>query len=291
MDELEQSFQKKQISENTKRNYKYAYNKLMNMTNNVLISNLTDTKIVKLMKQLEILPMSKNGMISVAINILKAYNKSTSSLEKYRETIIAEHYENKKNDTTITDKLVSIKQLKDYTKQLYKDGKYIDFIINYIMINYGVRNMDLDLIVVKDKNQVNDIDNFIYATTKYVVVVINKYKTASTYGKKRFTIYNNDLIRAVNNLLTGGSLAPPTPTPTQENAFGASPRDELKLINAVDINAYIQSRTLNNMGEGLVFKSIIAELAKHNNIDKIKKLSKHRGSDVNTIFKDYHIKI
>jgi len=271
MNELEQSFQNKQISENTKRNYMYAYNKLMNMTNNELISNLTDTRIVKMMKEIDIPPMSKNGMISVAINILKSYNKPIKALEKYREQIVKVHYNNKQNDTITADRLVSIKQLKDYTKQLYKDRKYIDFIINYIMINYGVRNMDLDLIIVKDKSQVNDTDNFIYATTKYVVVVINKYKTASTYGKKRFTIYNNDLIRAVNNLL--------------------GDNNELKLINAVDINAYIQSRTLNNMGEGLVFKSIIAELAKQNKIDKIRELSKHRGSNVDTIFKDYHIQI
>jgi len=269
MNELEQAFANKEISDNTKRNYKYAYNKLMNITNNELISNLKDNQIVKLMKPVEIPPMSKNGMISVAINILKAYNKPTTAIEKYREQIIAEHYKNKKNDTTITDKLVSIKQLKDYTKQLYKDGKYIDFIINYIMITYGVRNMDLDLIVVKDKSQVNQTDNFIYTTTKYVVVVINKYKTASTYGMKKFMVYNNDMIRAVNNLLGDNT--------------------EFKLINAVDKDAYIQSRTLNNLGETLVFKSIIAELAKHNKIDKIKQLSKTRSSDVNTIFKDYHI--
>ena len=271
MNELEASFQNKEISENTKRNYKYAYNKLMNITNNELISNLKDSHIVRLMKTTDLPPMSKNGMLSVAINILKAYNKPISALEKYRETIIAEHYKNKKNDTTIADKLVSIKQLKDYTKKLYKEGNYIDFIINYIMINYGVRNMDLDLIVVKDKSHVNETDNFIYTTTKYVIVIINKYKTASTYGMKKFMIYNNDMIRAVNNLL--------------------GDKNEIKLINAVDINAFIQSRTLNNLGEGMVFKSIIAEHAKNNNIDKIQQLSKTRSTEVNTIFKDYHIKI
>ena len=271
MNELEQSFQNKTISDNTKRNYNYAYDKLMNITNNELISDLKDYHIVRLMKTLDIPPMSKNGMISVAINILKAYNKPTSSLEKYRETLKTEHYTNKKNDTTTMEKLVSIKQLKDYTKKLYKDGKYIDFIINYLLLNYGVRNQDLDLMLVSNKSQVNDSDNFIYSTTKYVVVIINKYKTSSSYGKKKFTIYNNDMIRSVNKLLGDNT--------------------ELKLINAIDINGYVQSRTLNSIGETLMFKSIIAELAKQNKIDEIKKLSKTRGSDVNTIFKDYHIKI
>lgn len=270
MVELEQLFNNRELGENTKRNYTYAYNKLMNITNNELISNLKDTEIVKLLKTLDLPPMSKNGMISVAIGILKANDKSIASLEKYREAVIAEHYENKKNDTATTDKLVSIKQLKDFTKQLYKDKKYIDFIINYIMVNFGTRNMDLDLMIVKNKRQVNKTDNFIYTTTKYVVVVINKYKTVSTYKAKKFMIYNNDLIRAVKKLL--------------------GDNDELKLIDAVDINAYIQSRTLNNMGETLVFKSLIAELAKQNKIDKIKELSKTRGTNADTIFKDYYIK-
>jgi len=271
MNELEQSFQNKTISENTKRNYTYAYAKLMNITDNKVIANLTDYHIVNLIKTMDIPPMSKNGMISVAINILKYHNKKTSSLEKYRELIKTEHYNNKKNDTTTIDKLVSIKELNDYTKQLYKDEKYIDFIINYIMINYGTRNLDLDLTIVKDKSQINKTDNFIYTTAKYVVVVINNYKTASSYGKKKFNIYNNDMLRAVKKLL--------------------GDNNEIKLFNVIDKNAYIQSRTLNSLGETLVFKSIIAELAKHNNIDEIKKISKTRGTDVTTVFNDYHIKI
>jgi len=271
MNELEQSFQNKTISDNTKRNYNYAYDKLMNITNNELISDLKDYHIVRLMKTLDIPTMSKNGMISVAINILKAYNKPTASLEKYRETLKTEHYTNKKNDTVTMEKLVTIKQLKDYTKQLYKDEKYIDYIINYLLVNYGVRNQDLDLMLVSNKSQVNDTDNFIYPTTKYVVAIINKYKTSSSYGKKKFTIYTSDMIKAVKKLLSN--------------------KEQFKLINAVDINGYIQSRTLNSMGETLIFKSIISELASNNDIDKIQQLSKTRSTDVNTIFKDYHIKI
>jgi len=271
MNELDLSLQDKQITENTRRNYGYAYNKLLKITNKNNLSTIQQHDIIRALKEQDIPPMSKNGIISIAIHILNHYNKPTSALDKYRIKIIDEHYKNKKNDTTITDKLVSIKQLKDYTKKLYKDEKYIDFIINTIMIGYGVRNLDLDLIIVKDKSKVNETDNFIYATTKYVVVVINNYKTASSYGKKRFTIYNNQLIRSVNKLI--------------------GDNDEVKLINAVDKNAYIQSRTLNGMGEGLVFKSIISELANQNKIDEIKKLSKTRGTEVGTIFNDYHIQI
>jgi len=267
--ELDDALMNKSLSTSTKLNYNYAYKKLMVMTNGVNIHTIKNNKLVDLLKELDIPPMSKNGMISVCILILKHYNKPITSLIKYRELIKDEHFEKNQNDSITSDKLVSIKELNDYNKQLYLDKKYVDFIINYLLVNYGLRNLDLDLTIVNNKSQVNNKYNFIYLTTKYVVVIINIYKTASTYGKKKFTIYNNDLIRAVKELI--------------------SDKKEINLINVVDKDSFIKSRTLNNLGETLIFKSIISELARNNNQKEIRRLASTRGTDIGTIYKFYQI--
>ena len=272
-DEFLNAIEKSELSKNTITTYTANYKRLMGLLNDEPILCFTEARLIKRLKELkDIPPMSINGMVSVVMLIRRHNHLPTAKIEKYKIVLSKDHYQNKNiNNEELKDKLVSVKELYDHIQQSLKSEDYTTYIINYLMVKYGLRNLDLNLEIVKDKSIMKDnkTANYIYLTKKYVMFIIQTYKTRSVYGIKTFRIEDKEFMNVCKTLLAD--------------------TDRYKLIQSSNNNKFIQERTLNNLGEGLVFKSVLHELSADGDIASIKKLAVSRGTSLSVIFEDYHI--
>ena len=260
------------ISPSTQSTYASNYKRFMKLTADKPVLLFTETALVKELKTIEAPPMSVNGIISICMLIRKSVHLTNKKLEKYRTELVAKHYENKEisNSEVLIDKLATINDIATYVAQQLSARDYTSFIINFLLFKFGLRNADVNLTIVKSKAYATDDSiNYIYFTTNYIVFIVNDYKTRAVYGPKKFKITSRPVINACKILLDD--------------------EDEYKLIPASNINAFIQSRTLNKMGSGMYFKSVVSELYRNGKKNEIRNLCASRGTNVATCEKEYTI--
>jgi len=265
-------------SANTIKNYKTAYKKLMSIIGGGEGSNIATTdekKIVKKIREKEKNRNTQQSLINIAIMVKRINDK------KDIEKLIEAREDNKKmiikmvqaKNVSLQSSLPSYDEIQEYTDMLYEKGEWTDFIINFLLINYQVRNQDLVFDIVRFKRDTQDTDkNFMWLSNKKVVYSRNNYKTADTYGKKVITITDPKFVVAMKRTLSHQKY------------------DEEKGVfipTISQVGYYIKKATLKQIGEGAYMKIVVNKF--RNNIDKIKEISENRGTDINTILTNYDI--
>lgn len=264
-----------ELSPKTITTYTANYRRLMRILKDEPILCFSEERLVRRLKEeTDVKPMSMNGMVSVILLIRRSVHLATGKIEKYKELLSKDHYDNKAfNSDELVEQLATIKQLWDYTNQALEDEDFITYIINYLMIKFGVRNMDLDLDIIKDKSIMKDdtTTNYIYITKKYAMYVVQSYKTRSVYGVKKLKIEDKEFMGVCEKLLVDNDT------------------DQHTLFTSSNNNKFIQSKTLNGMGEGLYFKSIIYEMSQEGYVSLIKKIGATRGTSLSCVFDNYYV--
>ncbi len=284
MSELEHAFQLNEtLGESSKRIYRSVYKRLIELTDYTKIRDVSELVIIKAVDKDSIPPKSQESLIDVAILIRKFNNVGYEKLFKFKHSKIKKRIDIYKLEKNINLKeiLPSKQTLERYTKTLYNDSKYVEYIVNYLLVNFGVRNKDLNLIITSDKdvmakNAINK-NNYLYVTVKYVVFIRNDYKTYDTYGQKKTRIVKRPFLSACLNLL-GDNYD--VPLLTLKNG------DE---ISEESVGRVIQSMTYNELGEGNYMKINVLDAKESNNIKRIRELSANRGTAIETIFAEYDI--
>ena len=145
------------------------------------------------------------------------------------------------------------------------------FILNYLILNYGVRNADL--LIVLDNKPKNDNKNYLSIIKNKVYYIRNNYKTVSTYGKQTHEIEDKKFIKAVKELKKEIK---------KDYTIFNKPLDEIKQI----------SNTLKRhliLSEGDAFKMIIDNFYQLKDTAKINELSKTRGTAIPSINSYYNL--
>jgi len=266
------------ISANSKKTYVYSYERLMVLTDNVPISNVSEKRMVKILKDSDAPANSINVMLSVVLMIRREREQSIDLLLKFKGNKLVKKMDiekMEKNDE-LQRTLPSYDTYMTYVDDLYKQKNWRSYIVNYLLIKYGVRNMDLNLIITRDKYAVskrrgNNQVNYLYVTKKYIKLVRNIYKTSSSYGRKEDTIYSTKFMYAVNELLADQFEAP------------------LLNVEEQSVGQTIRAMTYNSIAEGGVYKVITAHYKSRGDINKLKALAESRGHLVDTQIGYYDI--
>ena len=191
----------------------------------------------------------------------------TEKLKAYRSELGKERLTNQVGKMAdLKDKLM---QLPDFTTKLmkaYEDGEWAKFIVNYLMMTYGTRNMDADVEIVKSKKAMTDPDkNYLLLTKNKVVWFRNKYKTVKTFGKQEHEITDPEFINAVKKQGVGRLFA------------------EGQLSNGM------RKLLIDGMNEARIFKMIIDASYDKKDTAEINRLSKSRGTSISTIKSFYNV--
>jgi len=205
-----------------------------------------------------------NSLLNLFIMIKQMYSLPHEILLKQRDDNkpIVENYTAEKFAKT---ELPSYETLIEHRDQLLKTLQFREYIICYLLLEYGLRNKDMDIIMTSKKREIDNISNWFHINPRGgILYTINDYKTASTYGSKTIKITDPIFNRAVRALFKTGAN---------------------KLIPIIDFAHFIQKSTYNNLGEIAYYKILV----KHfwNDKNKLLALSNTRGSSINSMLSHY----
>ena len=280
-DDIEKAFSG--VSTNTINNYTSYYKRLLKKLDTDTVIENSNSVIIDVLNSYDILPNSIKTFITVIIRIKRNAGVNIDSLVNYRNGKLSKEINqyNQIKKIELNEKLPSYDEVKRYMNTLLNEDKFRQYIINYLLINYGVRNLDCDVLITKDKSVTlkrnNLKENYLYLTNRYIIYQRNNYKTSSVYGRKTYKIVNLSFRHSVNLILGNKNEC--------RLLFGCLD----KTYNEKQIGNIVLNSTFNKIGESSYFKILIKHYQLENNIDMIRFLSSSRGTDLNTIFKYYNI--
>ena len=268
-------FLNKDLSASTLRQYKRQFQKLTDLLENDII-NSSEKIIIRTIRRENQNVNSDLALLNIAIVVFRHSGKNLDKLVRFRDELkgrVISHTINVNSDLV----LPSSETIETYIKSLYNRKLWKDYIINYLVWNYNTRN-ELDIKFV-NSSRIADKDqrhNYLVIRAKHIIFIKNKYKTSKVYGRKEFINTNPDFRRAVLAL-----------SKSQEHLI-IDKNDEP--ISDENIGAYVQNATYEKLGEGKYLKIQIDEAKKKKNtFNLIKKISKRRGTDLDTLLTSYNI--
>jgi len=151
----------------------------------------------------------------------------------------------------------------------------IQYIVNYLIINLGLRNQDINLRFVKafDKED----DNQIKVSGKKVKLLIKDYKTEKSFGDKELEINDSKFLQELKNMKL------------KDNDYLVSMRNGDRVNNLITWNDKIKKLTIGNLGQNKLIKIVIKDLLNNKSFDKLEKLSKSRGTSMQVLLSSYNL--
>ena len=211
--------------------------------------------------------------LNIILIVRNYMNLSTDLLVKLRnDNKIKINTHRKTELSKLSENIISYDELMEKFKQLPLNKKYI---INYLLINYGFRNSNLNLKLVKELPE-EKTENYIVIKPRYILLDMNNYKTKTTYGNKNFKDTNKDFRNAIKSLKINEG----------EYIIGNKRNEKLKPSY---FNTVIKNNTIDQLGEQSINKVIVKEYIDRKDFAKLKQLSFNRGSDLNTILSSYNL--
>tara|TARA_B110000014_G_scaffold257133_1_gene241244 strand:- start:136 stop:975 length:840 start_codon:yes stop_codon:yes gene_type:complete len=259
----------------TQKAYKVQYNKFHKLLDDD-IAHASQKKLIAIATDEDMNTNQQQALLNIAILVRRLEKLDVKELETAREKNKKNLQENvKQNNRKIINDLPSLDDLEDFTEHLWEKGQYIDYVINYLLINYQVRNQDLNFELVRLKrNTKDDTKNFIWLSSKgdKATYIRNIYKTANVYGKKTNVITDKKFLLALRRI---------------HGCQKSSLQCGVFIPNENQVGYYIQKATYKNLGEAKYLKIIID--ANRGNLQKLKEIAENRGTDVNTLISSYDI--
>ena len=239
------------LSEKTIVNYRNTYGRLKSLLGSDVKSS-SAKEIIKAIASADITAGAKITLLIVATNIVQSEDryKDVDMLTEYRG-ILNELLKSENATRAKTQKLPTGDELITHMNDLYDNNKLREFVVNYLLINYGVRNRDLDCIITRDKRIITNVDNWLYLTDTSCEYIRYDYKTADKYGKRFATITDERILVALNNLLLKKS-----------SAYLMAMKNG-KRLTYNSIGSIIKRMTL-GLGEGKYFKIMLKHYGKDN---------------------------
>lgn len=274
----------KDKSANTIKSYKQQYNKLKKivdteMEQTIDIQNISEKNILEFVSNENNLN-SQQALLNIAILIRKMQKppQPITKLEKQREENKSklQGFVKEKNEKLKSNGLPTYQDLLDYLAFLYNSERWTDFIINYLLIYFNTRNMDLNFELVPFKRDIKanpDINYLWYSKrAKKATLYRRDYKTVGKYGMKQNIITDPKFLNAIKQIFE-----------CRKKGEGCG----VFIPNKENVGYYIQKATLDNLGEGTYVKIIINHF--RNNLDKLSEISKNRGTSLEILKESYDI--
>jgi hypothetical protein len=264
--DLKELIQEKEISESSKKVYLSLLKRMMSAKfKPPMRANEKLSYVKEFISSFEN-PNTRLDMLNLIIVLRNIKELSVEKLKEYRSELKQQqksHQVSKMSDAG--DKLMSYE---DYTKALgeaYLKDEWKKYIVNYLMMQYGVRNKDLNLSIVKTKKEMTDGNNYLLLKKDKVIYVRDQYKTHKTYGKKTHEIHDNIFHECVKKAGVG------------------------KLIAEAQISNGLRKLYLNKMGEAKVFKMMIDHYYEKDDSASIKRLAADRGTSLSVVQGFYNV--
>jgi len=226
--------------------------------------------------------------LAMIINIKRFYKLSTIDLDKRRELMIIqkENQKKQKNKELIDAGLPSKKELLKHLDDKYKEEKWRDFIILYLMITFSTRNKDLDVAFVDNITlSKNETLNTLVVKKTHVNYIRHNYKTSGSYGRKAYSIKNRKFREAVSNYLDQVKEA------SDDKYIYLLTDSKGNHVQEDSVQKIIARTTMNNLSTTLYNKILTTDAVKKGDMDALKEISERRGTTIPVLLDSYDLHI
>jgi len=210
--ELKKS-QERPVSTTTLEKYKsqYTYLTKINGLSGDWVTEFNEKDLIELIKSLNVKASGRLGYLNVLMLIKQLKNQPVNSILKYRDSLFKEN----DVDTSVKIKekqnqnLPTYNEIEYFINNLYKEGDWIRFLYNWLILTYGLRNKDVNLeIISADKYKHLSVENkigknFLVVKQTECELVVDNYKTKHAYGTKYIKIRSRKVLRACKLLGDG----------------------------------------------------------------------------------------
>ena len=234
--------------------------------------DIADTSQKKLMDTVKDIDNanSRQALLNIGILIRTAKSLDIKDLLKYRDYLKVDiKTAQRENNQVLQETLPTYDELVEYTESL-KGKNDLYYILNYLLMNYNVRNEDLHFKLITRKKEAKDTNfNYIWLSPRKVEYIRNVYKTANhkgdIYGQKLYIINDKPFMSAVRRLI----------------------KDNWESPSMEQMPFIIKKATLLGIGEGRYNKIIVNHF--RNDINMLKQISERRGTSITTLLDSYDI--
>lgn len=271
--ELNKYIETRKISDKTITNYHNQYNRITELLNTTNTRNIDDDTIIKAIETID-KPNTQRDLITLIILIKEAHNIDTNKLTKYKQNVIYKKinsYNNQKKEI-LKKNLPTQDELINYLNGLYETHKWCEYIVNYLIYFFNVRNKDIDLFITDKRDKITKGKNYLYLTNDKIIYLRQDYKTQKHYGDKYNEINDKKFINAVKKYGLNKYLL---------NTL------EGDRIAETSLNKKVSNMTFEKLGVNKIFKAILQD---KNNIIDYKNISENRGTAINTLLEYYDTK-
>ena len=264
-------------------NYRNLYKRLKSIVGDKDITSLSQDEIIKSINEVKgkngesATPSVKTSLLSLALVLRESFELNVAELKK----AIKQSREDVKTHVVevvnpeLKEELPSLKELNTYLDKLYTDEDWRSYIMNYLMITYGVRNKDLDLEFVNNKSEMEPKKNYLMPNGKGSIKYVREdYKTVQKWREQELEIKSKKFMTAVKHVMDKEG----------DNRYLLSLGHNHQIAET-SLNKYVSKHTLNNMGQAKIYKAVIASASKV----KTEKMSGTRGTAMQTTTEHYDV--
>ena len=257
----------KKVSEGTITTYE-------NIGNNMPINITTaQSTIIKKLKDFTENPNTLGAYLNLIILVRRSNDMETDKLITLRNGLTKAITETRKEKLSkLNDDLPSYEYIKDELSKL--SGQR--YIINYLFINHGLRNKDINMVYFK-KIPKDGQANYITQNRGKTKLSIRDYKTETKYGNKEITIVDKKFNEELKKL----DLADEEPLFTKTNG--------LPIKSVSTFNEKLLNLSIDKLGQNKLFKIVVKHLLNTRGFDELERLSKDRGTSMDVILKSYNL--
>mgnify|MGYP006094152305 FL=1 len=228
--------------------------------------------IIKKLKEIYDNPNTLALYLNMIILIRRYNNEETDKLIKLRNSLRdAIIKERKDNLDLFDDTLPSLKKIEDELDNLTG----IQYIINYLIINLGLRNGDMNLKFVKSFD--NTDTNQIKIKGKKILLLIKDYKTEKSFGEKELEVIDDKFLNQLKNMKL------------KNDDYLITMKNGDRINNITTWNDKVKKLTISNLGQNKIIKIKIKDLINNKQFDKLEQLSKSRGTSLQVLLTSYNL--
>jgi len=246
----------------------------------VVKKDLTDMSVADIKKYLDNIPNmnTRKNHLNIFIMLKKQQPEDYAKLYELRNSL-KEGIETalKEKNKDLCEILPDYKEVSDFAKK--QTGRA--YLVNYILLNYGVRSQDLDTTITNQ--EINDKENnflILMADGKSVDYIRNRYKTVNNSkrvgegewqkrGAQLHTIRDKKFVSIVKDLLRD--------------------HNSVKMFDLKQADKEIRKLTYKGLSESEYFKILVCHLYETKQMSKLFKMGETRGTNIDIILRNYNI--
>ena len=271
---------KKDLKPTTLKSYASCYDKVRQYFKGNIADQSTEDLVNYIKTETKV--STRLNLLNIIVVVFQMRNKDTFDLIELREKLIdIQNGERKITNAKLTETLPTVKELLDYLDFLSLNKKWIEFIINYLLIHLNCRNADLFIDIVNCVPSETS-SNYLVIEDSQIRFIRYIYKTCKTYQKKEDVITDERFIKAVKSLGVRG---------LNQSSIGHSPVKLGLILNSCGekipldrIGTNVKRFSFKELGEIIIFKSIMKEAT----LATVADLSQNRGSAISTLLHFYY---